>query len=69
MVVWTHGWIDGQDIFSFLNDARDVIRSKTSWNYVSVDWSNGSKIADYVQAAANTQAVGRAIGTFTTVGQ
>ena len=28
---------------------------------MAVDWSNGSKIADYVQAAANTQSVGRAI--------
>jgi len=62
VVVMAHGWIDGQDETHFLSEARDTFRAKTDYNYIAVDWSKGSKIADYFQAAANTQAVGRAIG-------
>ena len=57
----THGWIDDYDARSFLGDARDAFRSQTTHNFVALDWSGGAKIADYVQAAANTQSAGRAI--------
>ena len=61
MTVVTHGWTAEWDEKSWLNNARDAFRSKTSNNFVGVDWSGGSQVLDYPQAAANTQAVGRAI--------
>ena len=57
----THGWTAEWDSKSWLNDARDAFRSNTNDNFVGVDWSGGSQILDYVQAAANTQSAGRAI--------
>ena len=61
VTVVTHGWTAEWDEKSWLNGARDAFRSKTSNNFVGVDWSGGSQVLDYPQAAANTQAVGRAI--------
>ena len=55
----THGWND--DKSSFLGDARDAFQTHTTHNFIAVDWSVGAKLADYVQAASNTQSAGRAI--------
>ena len=57
----THGFSAAYDEGSFLGPARDAFRSKTNHNFVALDWSGGAKIADYAQAAANTQSAGRAI--------
>ena len=38
-----------QDETHFLSEARDTFRAKTDYNYIAVDWSKGSKIADYFQ--------------------
>merc|ERR1712136_604165 len=61
ITVNTHGWTAEWDEKSWLNDARDAFRTKTSNNFVGVDWSGGSKVLDYPQAAANTQVAGRTI--------
>ena len=44
VTVMTHGWTAEWDSKSFLNDARDAFRSKTSNNFVGVDWSGGSQV-------------------------
>ena len=44
VVAVTHGWNSAYDDKSWLNSARDMFRSKTSVNFVAVDWSGGAQV-------------------------
>ena len=59
MIVLTHGWTEEWDNRHWLNEGRDALKSTV--NFIGIDWSGGSQNLDYVQSAADTQIVGRAV--------
>lgn len=60
VVVMTHGWTEEWNNRHWLNDARDAMKSKNV-NFIGIDWAGGAQNLDYVQSAADTQIVGRAV--------
>jgi len=60
IVILTHGWTEEWDDRSWINDGRDAFKGKNV-NFIGIDWSGGAQNIDYVQSAADTQIVGRAV--------
>lgn len=57
----THGWYDGYFDDSWLEEAKEIFKTNTDYNFIAVDWRRGAGLANYNQAASNAQVVGREI--------
>merc|ERR1712046_29950 len=60
VVILTHGWTEEWDDRSWINDGRDAFKGKNV-NFIGIDWRGVSQNVEYVQSAADTQIVGRAV--------
>lgn len=56
-----HGYMDNIKLTNWMQTLKDQLLKKGDFNVIIVDWSSGSSVSIYAQAAVNARVVGGAV--------